>query len=388
MSDSLIAITNGHIYAPDTVYTPGVVLVRNRTIEAVGSTREVAIPSEATVVDASGHAVVPGFIDLHIHGALGHDAMGRELSYVAQALPSFGVTTFLATTLTLPHDETAARLAAMADVLASPPEGATCAGIHLEGPFLSAERPGMATEEWFQPFTWEAFRSLQETAGGNIRMLSFAPEVGDGMACIPNLLANNVIPSIGHSDASFEDVECAVKLGLNHSTHTFNAMRPMHHRKPGVAGAVLFFDEIVAELIADGLHIHPAVLSIALRAKGIGRVALVSDASPLAGLPDGRYEWEHKHVFVKNGSCRLADGTIAGAHALLDTGVRNLVKLLDVPLAEALIPATAVPADVLGLKKGRLSPGHDADIVILDADHRPRQTFVGGREVFRLPDSG
>jgi N-acetylglucosamine-6-phosphate deacetylase len=387
MSDSFIAITNGCVYAPDAVHAPGVVLVRNRTIEEVGSTSKVVIPSKARIVDASGYSVVPGFIDLHIHGVLGHDAMGHELAHVIQALPAFGVTTFLATTLTLPHDETVTRLAAMSDVLASPPDGATCAGIHLEGPFLSAERPGMATREWFKPLTWEAFRSVQAIAGGNIRMVSFAPEVGDGTACIPDLLSHNVIPSIGHSDASFEDVERAVGLGLNHGTHTFNAMRPMHHRKPGVAGAVLFFNEIVAELIADGLHIHPAVLTITLRAKGIERVVLVSDASPLAGLPDGRYEWEHKPVFVRNGSCRLADGTIAGAHALLDTGVRNLVKLLNMPLSEALVPATAVPADVLGLKKGRLSPGHDADIVLLDADFRPARTFVGGRDAFRRPDS-
>jgi len=387
MADSLLAITNGHVYAPHTVYAPGVVLVRNSTIETVGLTREVTIPTDAQIVDAQGQIVAPGLIDLHIHGALGYDAMGYELADVIQALPAFGVTTFLATKLTLPREETVTGLATMAEVLTSPPEGAICAGIHLEGPFLSTERPGMATREWFEPLSWEAFRSLQATTRDAIRMVSFAPEIGDAMDYIPRLLANSVIPSIGHSDASFEDVERAVKLGLNHSTHTFNAMRPMHHRKPGVVGAVLFFDQIVAELIADGLHIHPAVLAIALRAKGLERVALVSDASPLAGLPDGQYEWEHKPVFVSHGSCRLADGTIAGAHALLDTGVLTLIELLNIPLSEALIPATAVPADVLGLNKGRLSPGCDADIVILGADYNPVQTFVAGREVFRRSES-
>ena len=200
------------------------------------------------------------------------------------------------------------------------------------------------------------------------------------MACIPSLLANHVIPSIGRSDARFEDVEHAVKLGLNRGAHTFDAMRPMHHRKPGVAGAVLFFDQMVAELIADGLHIHPAVLAIALRAEGLERVALVSDASPLAELQDSQYEWEHKPVFVGHGSCRLADGTIAGAHALLDTGLLTLVEQLNMPLSDALIPAPAVPADVLGLNAGRLSPRCDADIVILDAVTRPcRRSSLGER---------
>jgi len=383
MTDSLTAIINGDVYGPDSVYSPGVLLIRDDTIEAVGSPDQIHIPADATQIDAAGRAVVPGFIDLHIHGVMGHDGMGHELDHVIQALPSFGVTTFAATTLTLPQSEMLSRLAAMADVLEAAPEGAHCAGIHLEGPFLSAARPGMATQDWFEPFTWEAFQALQEVARGNIRIITFAPEVGEGMACIPKLLKNSVIPSIGHSDASFDDVDRAVQLGLCHSTHTFNAMRPMHHRNPGVSGAALFFDEIVAELIADGLHIHPAVLAIAIRAKGLDHVALVSDASPLAGLPEGQYEWEHKPVFVKNGSCRLADGTIAGAHALLDTGVRNLVDLLGMSLSEALIPATRVPADVLGLRTGRLLPGYDADIVLLDAHRHPTLTLVGGQEVFR-----
>ena len=377
------AIVNGNVYTPDQVLAPGTVLVKEGRIVAVGLADTLAAPPGAEVIDAQGKAVVPGFIDVHTHGLMGHDAMGPDLAQVIRDLPAFGVTAFLGTTLTLPRDEVIAGLEAMAGVLDSPPPGAQCLGIHLEGPFLSPVRPGMATPEWFEPLRWESFQAFQQAARGHIRMITFAPEEGEAMACIPRLVEAGVVPVIGHSDATFEQVAQAVRLGLSHATHTFNAMRPLHHREPGVVGAVMYFDEIVAELIADGVHVHPAVMAILLRVKGGERVALVSDASPLAGLPDGEYEWEHKPVFVRNGSCRLADGTIAGAHALLDTGVRNLVNLVGLPLEQALVPATRVPADVLGLRKGRLAPGYDADVVLLDGDYRPVFTMVGGEIVHR-----
>jgi N-acetylglucosamine-6-phosphate deacetylase len=271
----------------------------------------------------------------------------------------------------------------MAVVLRAPPAGARCLGVHLEGPFLSPEKPGMATSQWFEPFTWATFERLQATAEGHIRMVTFAPEEGEGMASIPKLVDAGVVPVIGHATATFDQVAEAVKLGLSHATHTFNAMPPLHHRRPGVLGAVLYFEEIIGELIADGIHVHPAVMAILLRVKGLDRVALVSDAAPLAGLPEGAYEWEHKTIYVKDGSCRLENGTIAGAHALLDTGVRNLVDLVGLSLRDALIPATRVPADAVGARKGRLTPGYDADVVILDTGRQPDLTMVEGEVVFR-----
>ncbi len=376
------AIINGSVYTPDQVLAPGTVLIEEERITAVGSADTLAVPPEAEVIDAEGRAVVPGFIDVHIHGLMGHDAMGPGLAHVIRNLPTFGVTAFLGTTLTLPRDETLADLEAMGKVLDAPPPGAQCLGIHLEGPFLAPSRAGMATADWFEPLNWESFQAFQQTAKGYGRMITFAPEVNGAMACIPRLIEAGVVPVIGHSDATFEQVAEAVQLGLSHATHTFNAMRPLHHREPGVVGAVMYFDEIVAELIADSVHVHPAVMAILLRVKGLERVALVSDAAPLAGLPDGEYEWEHKPVFVRDGSCRLADGTIAGAHALLDTGVRNLVNLVGLPLEQALVPATHVPADVLGLRKGRLAPGYEADVVLLDSELRPALTLVGGGVVF------
>ncbi|MBL7064546.1 MAG: N-acetylglucosamine-6-phosphate deacetylase [Anaerolineae bacterium] len=377
------AIIDGTVYTPDEVIAPGVVLIEGSTIKAVGPASATPVPPEAELVEAGGMAVVPGFIDVHVHGLMGHDAMGADLAQVIRDLPAFGVTAFLGTTLTLPRDETFASLEAMVEVLGAPPPGARCLGIHLEGPFLSPTRPGMATSDWFEPLNWGSFRAFQQEAGGRIRMITFAPEVGEAMDCIPRLIEAGVVPVIGHSNATFEQVAEAVQLGLAHATHTFNAMRPLHHREPGVVGAVMYFDEIVAQLIADGVHVHPAVMAILLRVKGVKRVALVSDASPLAGLPDGEYEWEHKPVFVRGGSCRLADGTIAGAHALLDTGVRNLVNLVGLPLEQALVPATCVPADVLRLRKGRLAPGYDADVVLLDRALQAALTIVGGEEMFR-----
>jgi N-acetylglucosamine-6-phosphate deacetylase len=376
------AIVNGSVYTPEQVLDPGTVLIEEGRITAVGLADTLAVPPEAEVIEAGGMAVAPGLIDVHIHGLMGYDAMGPDLAHVIRELPAFGVTAFLGTTLTLPRDEVFAGLEAMAAVLDTPPPGSQCLGIHLEGPHLTPARPGMATSDWFEPLTWERFQALQAAAADHIRMLTFAPEVDEAMACIPRLIEAGVVPVIGHSDATFDQVARAVQLGLSHATHTFNAMRPLHHREPGVVGAVMYFDEIVAELIADGVHVHPAVMAILLRIKRLERVALVSDAAPLAGLPDGEYEWEHKPVFVQDGSCRLADGTIAGAHTLLDTGVHNLVRLVGLSLEQALVPATRVPADVLGLRKGRLAPGYDSDIVLLDSDYRSVLTMVKGEVVY------
>jgi len=376
------AIVNGNVYTPDQALAPGTVLIEGERIAGVGSADALTVPPGAEVIDAEGMAVVPGFIDLHLHGLMGHDAMGPALAQVIRDLPAFGVTAFLATTLTLPHDETLTALEAMADVLNKPSSGAQCVGIHLEGPFLSPTRPGMATPDWFEPLTWESFQTFQRVARGHIRLLTFAPEMGEAMACLPHLIEMGVVPAIGHSSATFEQVAQAVQLGLSHATHTFNAMSPLHHRDPGVVGAVMYFDEIVAQLIADGVHVHPAVMAILLRIKGVDRVALVSDAAPLAGLPDGEYEWKQKPVFIRDGSCRLADGTLASAHTLLDAGVRNLVELVGLPLKQALVPATRVPAGVLGLCKGRLAPGYGADVVLLDSDMRPVLTVVRGETVF------
>lgn len=379
------AIFGGKVFTADAVFADGVVLINSGKIRAVGYSADVPIPASAEIIDASGMFVVPGFVDVHIHGLLGFDAMGPGLADVIKLLPAYGVTSFMATTLTRPRDEILISLREMADVLSDPPRGARCLGIHIEGPHLSPLRPGMAKREWLHPLTWDEYQAFQDAAGGHIRMITFAPEEGDAMGLIPKLIEAGVIPVIGHSNATFEQAAQAIELGLNHAAHVFNAMRPFHHREPGVLGAVMHFDQVFAELIADGVHVHPTAMDILLRLKGLDRVVLISDASPFAGLLDGEYEWGPKTILVKEGYCRLLDGTIAGAHVLLDAGVRSLVWPLGLPLERALIPATRTAADSVGLKaKGRIAPGYDADIVLLDTEMYPVMTFVEGRGAWRV----
>lgn len=378
------AIINGTVYTPSEKIELGGVLISGTRIQAVGRRGDLQIPAGAVIHDAGGMSIAPGLVDVHMHGLLGHDCMGAGLADVIPALPAHGVTSFMATTLTYPRPEVLEALEIMGEILSAPPAGAHCLGIHVEGPHLSPKRPGMATAEWVYPLSAQEYNDLQQTAGGYIKMITFAPEEGDAMQAIPALVAGGVIPVIGHSDATYEQVREAVELGLTHATHTYNAMRPLLHREPGVVGAVMHFDRIYAQLIADGIHIHPAAMDILLRVKGLDKVVLISDSAPLAALPDGEYEWERKPIYVRNGRCELADGTLAGAHALLDAGVRNLVHMLGLPLEQALIPATRSAADSVGAKhKGRLEAGCDADIVIFDQDLRPTATFVRGELVFQ-----
>jgi N-acetylglucosamine-6-phosphate deacetylase len=371
------------VYTPGGTIADGIVIIEAGKISATGTGDQVSVPAEAQVIDAAGLAVTPGLIDLHLHGLLGHEVMGAGLAEVIAALPAFGVTAFAAATHSSPEEHTLASLAEMSSVLDNPPPGAACLGIYLEGPFLSPARPGMADAALFLKPRWDRFAAYQDAAGGRIRIAALAPEVEGAMEIIPELVQNGVIAAAAHSDASYEQGAAAAGLGLSLAAHTYNAMRPFHHRQPGILGAVLNLDEIVAEVVGDGVHVHPAAVSLLLRAKGLERVALVSDAAPLAAMPDGEYEWAGRRVVVRGDSCRLADGTLAGSHALLDTGLRNLVDVLGMPLDQALLPATHVPAQVMGAAKGRLEPGCDADIVLLDSECGPVLTLVGGETAFR-----
>lgn len=375
----MIAVTGGTVITPHRRFDPGAVVIDGSRIADVGSEEGLGPPEDCSLIDATGRYVVPGFIDLHTHGLLGDDVMGPGLAEAIRSYPRHGITSFMATTQTAPEGETVGALEQMAAIMSSPPNGAVCLGIHLEGPHLSPDQPGMARPELFKPLVWEDFERLQAAADGAISMITLAPEVVRPMELLTRLRDVGVLPVVGHSSATFDQMAEAVRHGLNHASHTYNAMGRFHHREPGVVGAVLHFDSIFAEIIADGIHLHPAAISILVKAKGVERTVLVSDSAPIAGLSDGEYSWRDEGVRVRAGRCELADGTLAGSASPLDVGLRSLTDSVGLTLDDALITATESPARSVGLEsKGRLAPGFDADLVLLDEGLHPTLTMIRG----------
>jgi N-acetylglucosamine-6-phosphate deacetylase len=376
-------ITGGPLYCPERMHDPGAVLVDGAVIRAVGPSGSLDIPPGTETVDVDGRSIIPGLIDLHLHGFGGSDVMGPDLAQVIEALPASGTTGFLPTTVSAPIDSLVEALRAMAKVLEAPPVGARVLGIHLEGPWVSPLRSGGMRAEFCRPLSRADVRRCQTAARGAVRMITLAPEEHEALALIAWLVNQGIIASVGHSDADYDTVSRAVTAGLNHATHTFNAMRPLHHRDPGTVGAVLDHDAIVAELIADGYHVGPVVMRLLIHAKGTRRVCLVSDAMFVTGMPPGDYNWDGRTLVRAGETSRFLDGALAGSAMTLNQMLRVVVQKVGLPFADALRMASDVPAQVLGLRKGRLAPGYDADVVVLNDDYRPSLTLVGGRVVHR-----
>ncbi len=381
-----ILLTGCEVVTPSRVVPNGAVLLNGNTILAAGAQEDVPNDPEAQVIDVSGKRVIPGLIDLHLHGAHGSDVSGAGLASVIQCLPANGVTSFLATTsFMFERDKLLRAMQVMADILARPPDGAQVLGIHMEGPWVAADRSPFSKASLCYPLTQEDLESFQAACRGAVRMITFAPELGEALQVIPWLVSQDIIPSIGHTNADYRTVERAVALGLNHATHTYNAMQPLHHRNPGVLGAVMDFEQITAQLIADGFHVHPAAMRLLIKAKGIERVCIVSDAVPTAGLPAGtQIDWEGFPIMTDGETSRLPDGRPAGSAQLLNQMLQVLVQRAGVPFYDAVKMASQSPAETLGLRKGRLQAGFDADLVVLGDDYRAEMTIIGGKIVYQL----
>ncbi len=253
----------------------------------------------------------------------------------------------------------------------------------MEGPWIAADRSPFSREELCYPLTIEDARLFQETSRNQLRMITFAPELVREPDVIPWLREHGIIPSVGHTNADYETVMRAVELGLNHSTHTYNAMPPLHHRNPGTIGAVMDSREIYAEMIGDGFHVLPPMMRLLIIAKGIERVSLVSDAVPLAGLLPGTHiTWCGHEIGTDGEISTFPDGRPAGAYKLINQSIKVLVDSEVVKFSEAVAMASAVPAEILNLKKGRLEKGYDADLVIVDDQMDPLLTMIEGQTVY------
>src|SRR5256885_10401163 len=350
------------------------ILIRDGEIETVGPRSGMQLPTGAEEVRATEYTAIPGFVDVHIHGAGGHDVMEADetaLSTVTRRLAAYGTTSLLATTVTASADETCRAAEGISKYISRQYQTnearAEILGIHFEGPFLSKERRGVHPAEWLQPPSAELLQRFLQAASGTARILTIAPELLGAMPCIDAARSLGMVVSIGHTDASYEQARVAVAHGAHHATHVYNAMRPFTHRDPGVIGAVLTTPEVTAELIADGVHVDEIAMKILLQAKGAERVILISDGLSATGMPDGKYMLGGMEVTVNGGICRNAEGRLAGSTLTLDRALRNIVKL-GVPVADAVRMLTLNPATLLGIefKKGALRTGADADIVLLD----------------------
>lgn len=379
----------GKAITPKGEIADAAILFRDGEIEMVGPRAAVELPAGAEEVRASESTAIPGFVDVHIHGAGGRDVMEADetaLSTITGRLAAFGTTSLLATTVTASADETVRAVEGIAKYISGQYQTndarAEILGIHFEGPFLSKARRGVHPAEWLQPPSAELLQRFLHAAAGNARILTIAPELLGAMPCIDAARSLGMVVSIGHTDATYEQARAAVAHGAHHATHVYNAMRPFTHRDPGVIGAVLTAPEVTAELIADGIHVDEIAMKVLLQAKGAQGVVLISDGISATGMPDGKYMLGGLEVTVSGGVCRNAEGRLAGSTLTLDRALRNIVKL-GIPLSDAVRMLTLNPATLLGIefKKGALRTGADADIVLLNEGHEIERVWARGTSV-------
>jgi N-acetylglucosamine-6-phosphate deacetylase len=359
----------------------GWVAVSAGRIEAVGSG---APPPAGATVDLGGRLLAPGYVDVHVHGGGGAHFMGGDADACRRAArfhASHGTTSLLATTLSAAPERLEAAVRGIAAAMRDEP---VIAGIHLEGPFLNPRRRGAQEAEHLrEPDVAELERLF---AAGAVRLVSLAPELPGAVEAIRNVVAAGAVAGLAHTDATFEQARAGIEAGARHAIHTFNGMRPLHHREPGILGAVLDDAAVTCEVIADGHHVHPAVVRLVHRAKGAAGTVLVTDAMEAAGLPDGVYTLGETPVEVRQGRATTPDGSLAGSTLTMDAAVRHACDW-GVPLPDALAMASATPARVIGMdgRKGRIAPGLDADLVVLDTALRPLAAMVAGRWVGDAP---
>lgn len=383
------AFTASRLYTPvDEIQNP-LLIVEDGMISDVSSRSTNEAPGNASLIDFGDAVLAPGFVDIHMHGGAGLDVMRAspsDLPRLGRFLITHGVTGYFPTTVAAPLDSTCAALGRLADAIetATPANGhsvgARPLGIHLEGPFLSHKRRGVHPPENLLAPTVEIFERLWHAARGHVRMLTIAPEIAGALEVIAEAVKRRVCVSIGHSDAQMPIARDAVQAGARHATHTFNAMRPLDHRDPGIIGEVLSDDRMSADIIVDGIHVDPAVVKLFLQAKGRDRAVLITDAISATGMPDGRYQLGPIDVDVKDGKC-TSNGSLAGSVLTMDRAVRNVTQFSHWSLRDAVRAATLNPAQAVGLAShhGVLSRGANADFTVMSSAGEVLKTIVGGR---------
>jgi len=386
----MIAITASTLFTPLERIEQPLLLMDDGSIVEVTSRAAREVPTNIRLVDFADGILAPGFIDLHIHGGAGHDVMeagAGALPPVERLLVSHGVSSYFPTTVTAPLDATLSALTRLADAIEAaerspqPQNGELRArplGIHLEGPFISHKRRGVHPPENLLAPSPAAFDRFWQAARGHIRVLTIAPELPGALEVIKLASSRGVCVSLGHSNADLDAARAGFAAGARHATHTFNAMRPLDHRDPGILGEVLTDSRLSAEIIADGIHVDPVIVQLFLKAKGPEAAVLITDATAATGMPDGRYRLGSLEVEVKDGRCMVGD-SLAGSVLTMDRAVRNVMQFAQWDLQQAVRLATLNPARVAGVKSGgTLQAGAPADLVVLSPSGAVRKTIIRG----------
>ncbi|WP_234117787.1 N-acetylglucosamine-6-phosphate deacetylase [Clostridium hydrogenum] len=375
------AIINGKIITKDEILENKVLLFDkkiNKIVENINFNKD-----NLEIIDAKRSYVSPGFIDVHIHGSNGKDVMDGEiesLEIMSKFVSSKGVTAFLPTTMTMSKERIYKALDTIKEASDRKLSGASIIGAHLEGPFINEKYKGAQKSDYILKPNYDFIKKYKDI----IKLITMAPEEDENFNFIKEVKKNSdIVLSIGHSDATYEQAMEAIKLGANHITHTFNVMSPLNHRKPGVVGAA-FDSDAFCEIIADTIHTHPSIFSILLKIKGKEKVVLITDCMRAGGLKDGVSELGGQKVFVKDNSARLESGALAGSILTLNKAIKNVYENTDLTINEAVNLATINPAKSINIydKKGSLEEGKDADITIFNDKFEVIQTIVGGETVY------
>lgn len=358
----------------------GYVTVRDGKIVSVSTEK----PESDRIYDVGDLPIIPGLVDIHIHGSNGFDVASDDpeaIENMANYLATTGTTSFLPTLGAAPQEVIERTIERVRDLALGKSKGARVVGLHLEGPFLNPVRKGAMRPELFMKPRVDLAERWMELSRGTLKRITMAPEMEGAYEVVSTFASNGVLVAAGHTDATYEEATRSFIAGVRLANHMYNAMRPFNHREPGIMGAALADGRVSAEVICDGIHVHPAAVNTLVRAKGIDRVILITDAIMAAGLKPGFYKFlGHEVTIDETGKSHLADGTIAGSTATLTACLKNMVEWTGIPLEKALCMATANPARAAGVfhKKGSLFPGKDADIVVLGEGYKPVYVMVEG----------
>jgi N-acetylglucosamine-6-phosphate deacetylase len=389
---SLLLMVHGKAVLETEIAESIYIIIKDGKIHTFGPLESIPshLKSINTIELQPDQILVPGFIDVHIHGAAGADTMDatiEALATMAKALPVEGTTSFLATTITQKHENIESALENAADYQShsNGPGKAEVLGVHLEGPFINGKRAGAQPKEYIIEPDMNLFKEWQTKANGTIKLVTVAPEMENGTAFIRYLHDTGVIASIGHSDAIYEEMDQAVQAGAKQVTHLFNGMRGLHHREPGVAGSALLFKELMVELIADNIHVRPEVMKLVIQAKGTEGMILITDAMRAKCLKNGIYDLGGQDVSVADGKALLADGTLAGSILKMNDSIKNIIEAADVTLQDAIQMSCVNPAKQLNVfdRKGSITQGKDADLTVLSNDYQVNLTLCRGEIAFK-----